>query len=1013
MHLHTLTVEALGPFPGRHTVDLATLGASGIFLLEGPTGAGKSTLIDAIVFALYGKVASRDASEERLRSGYAAPDTETVVDLVFECGAGVFRVRRTPAYQRPKQRGSGTTTQQATVRLWRLTDPDAPEDGELLSHRLDEAGAELQRLVGLDRAQFVQTVVLPQGEFAAFLRANPEDRRGLLQKVFGTEVYDQVQRRLEQMRAEVGRGLERAREDVGRSVAHLCGAAALDDVDVAVLEAALAGASAADDGAALVDLVDRHSTRLTAVAAAATERAEEAAAVQAAARAALDAARALVGLLRRRDALRSELVALDAAQAEHERDVERLAAARRAQAVLPLLLGAEQAARTLVTARQRTVTARAAAGPELWAVAEEDADPRVQRKALGVERDRCTALRGELKDAVQLEARLGARRAELRAAEESHAALLAEQERVRAVHEARPAARLALTERLDQARAGAGALTGAEARATAAAEVLRAAADVATLTAQVARTKAAVGVAARRADEAVTRAAELQRARIAGIAGELAAGLVAGEPCAVCGGTDHPRPAVPDPARVTPEEVERAEVARGAAQAEVEALMTTLAAQEGRLTALTDAARGLDVAAARAGLATVEAEVADARAARAEVEEVLVALDAHDAGTRELDARLSGLATRAATAQAEVVALGERLRQEGETVEAARDGAGSVAERVAALDTRVDRLTAWSEALGAVEDATDQLEVRSDELAGALADHGFDDEAAVRVAHLDAAATAALDRRVTAHRADLARVRGGLDEPEVRELAEDVQVDLTAVEETYAAAEAARAEVSAEAARCAQRAAAARSAAEGVRTAVAAWTRHLTDAGPVVRMANLAAASGADNAKQLSLATYVLMRRFEDVVAAANARLVTMSSGRYELARSDEREAVRARRTGLAMKVVDHRTGTERDPRTLSGGETFYVSLCLALGLADVVTAEAGGTRLGTLFVDEGFGSLDPETLDVVLAELGRLRDGGRVVGVVSHVEALKQSIAERIEVRHLPGGGSTLTVRA
>jgi exonuclease SbcC len=111
--------------------------------------------------------------------------------------------------------------------------------------------------------------------------------------------------------------------------------------------------------------------------------------------------------------------------------------------------------------------------------------------------------------------------------------------------------------------------------------------------------------------------------------------------------------------------------------------------------------------------------------------------------------------------------------------------------------------------------------------------------------------------------------------------------------------------------------------------------------------------------------------------------------------------------------VLDHHTGSSRDPRTLSGGETFYVSLCLALGLADVVTAEAGGIDLGTLFIDEGFGSLDDATLDVVLAELSRLRDGGRVVGVVSHVESLKSAIPERVEVRRRPGGGSTLTVRA
>ncbi len=160
------------------------------------------------------------------------------------------------------------------------------------------------------------------------------------------------------------------------------------------------------------------------------------------------------------------------------------------------------------------------------------------------------------------------------------------------------------------------------------------------------------------------------------------------------------------------------------------------------------------------------------------------------------------------------------------------------------------------------------------------------------------------------------------------------------------------------------------------------------------------------------LATYVLGQRFADLVAAANARLSAISDGRYELLRSTEREAVRTRRIGLALAVLDHRTGVARDPRTLSGGETFYISLCLALGLADVVTAEAGGIELGTLLIDEGFGSLDAETLDVVLTELGRLRDGGRTVGVVSHVDTLKQVIAERIEVRRRADGASTLTVR-
>ena len=264
---------------------------------------------------------------------------------------------------------------------------------------------------------------------------------------------------------------------------------------------------------------------------------------------------------------------------------------------------------------------------------------------------------------------------------------------------------------------------------------------------------------------------------------------------------------------------------------------------------------------------------------------------------------------------------------------------------------------------------------------------------------------------MTRRAADEQRVAAGLAEPDIAALPDALVVDLDSATDAEREART-RSEAAAGGARLARDVAdAARASGEGVVRCARTAAERVRDAAPVVRLANLAAGAG-DNALGLTLGTFVLMRRFEDVVAAANERLLVMSDARYELVRSDEKEDVRGR-TGLAMRVIDHVNDAARDPRTLSGGETFYVSLCLALGLADVVTAEAGGIDLGTLFVDEGFGSLDPHVLDQVLAELGRLRAGGRVVGVVSHVEALKQAIADRVEVRPRPDGTSTLTVRA
>jgi exonuclease SbcC len=179
---------------------------------------------------------------------------------------------------------------------------------------------------------------------------------------------------------------------------------------------------------------------------------------------------------------------------------------------------------------------------------------------------------------------------------------------------------------------------------------------------------------------------------------------------------------------------------------------------------------------------------------------------------------------------------------------------------------------------------------------------------------------------------------------------------------------------------------------------------------PVIRLAGLA--KGTEGHRRVSLTTYVLRHWFSQVVAAANVRLAAMSSGRYELRRTDE-GGTRRERAGLTLAVTDRHTGTDRSPASLSGGETFYTSLALALGLADVVKAEAGGVDLDTLFIDEGFGSLDAATLDEVMAVIDDLRDRGRVVGIVSHVPDLKDRVPERLEIRRLPDGSSTTKVVA
>lgn len=1087
MRLHTLTMQAVGPFAGRHVVDFAALSAGGLFLLEGPTGAGKSTVIDAIVFALYGKVASAAASEDRLRSAFAADDTETVVELVFETGSGVYRVRRTPAYERAKRRGTGRARQQATVQLWRLTGApesapgavppadagpgdddgalltvdgqlaagalattsrsaaDLPPEGELLSTRLDEAGAELTRVVGLDRAQFVQTMVLPQGEFAAFLRADPEQRRGLLQRIFGTEVYERVQQRLDELRREAQRSVTDARTFLQECAARFAGASGADEEATAGLRDA-----AADEPTSVPGLVEDRLAALRGQADKARIAAGRAAERATTAATAADEAEQRLRVVRRRVALLAEQDRLAAATEQHTADVARVALARRAAVARPVLRGLDDA-RGALTGARKELRAALDAAPAGLAPADEDAalaDAGLPA-ALATARDTSAALVATLARVVALEDGLGRRAAEV----ERMRTRRADQERVLAdaaeLLATRPGGRAALVSELDAATALAAtaparrrALTDAEALLT----TLR---DLDTATAALTSAAEVRAAAATTALAAVEHETRLRRARLEGFAGELAAALVPGEECPVCGAVEHPRPADLGADHVREDDVVAAEERRRAAEEQVGAADVQVASAAARTEGLRERVGALaaDVAAADeadevgttaadpdasgasdaapdadpgAAARTVERRrtaLRAAEAAAAERDRLRAAVETHDRETEQVrDQR-----TRLAEDQAQLALTLERaerdLAADRTEVEGAREGHPTVLARQGAEQARADGAAALLAALDRCAQCGRTVDDRTAALAEVLAEQELADETSAREAVAAGTDVAAAQRAVDAHVAALARVADGLADPEVAAVADEDEATLAA-RAVALRTEAGTARTEADTAGAAHgsvrdRAEHAAAAAAQVHTASTALTEATASAGPVSRMARLAGGADADNARGLSLATYVLVRRFEDVVAAANDRLREMSDGRYELERSDEKEDVRSRRTGLAMRVVDHTTGSARDPRTLSGGETFYVSLCLALGMADVVMAEAGGVELGTLFIDEGFGTLDPHTLDAVLAELGHLRAGGRVVGVVSHVEALKQAVAERIEVRRRTDGSSTLTVVA
>ncbi|MFS4505655.1 AAA family ATPase [Clavibacter sp. Sh2141] len=1000
MDLHRLTLQAIGPFAGEHVIDFAELGRSGLFLLEGPTGSGKSTLIDAVVFALYGSLASDGSSRDRLHSHHAAPGVEPYVELVFETAAGIHRVRRSPQHQRPKARGTGTTNQNATATLVRLSSPEAAA-GEVVGTSTQEVGTEIARIVGLTRAQFVQTVVLPQGEFAEFLRSTGEQRRLVLQSLFGTAVYERTAKQLAEMRTAAKQRTDAADAKVAEALTGLREATRVDALEIA---------DAPDTVRLLAELAD-----------AAEEAREEDERIRRDAAAALADAERVTRALARRRALMEREEALRDAAAEIADLAGHVEEARRAASVAGPLAARDRAEAARSAAADADGDARAACRAERPALADATAS------ALADRRDALVAELTTLADAAERERGLPRRRAEVRAAEDAVAAREATADEAEAALAERPAGRIPLVEARDAAASAAGGVDAARTALAEAEATRRRVTELRELDARIRAARTALDARSTEATAAVRHEAQLRERKIRGLAGELARELRDGEPCPVCGAVDHPLPAPSAPGHPDDDEIEAAAEARARAERAQGDAVAALSAETARHEVQAAALDGITAESADAEVADRRTRLADAEAAGGALRAAEASLVAHDAETERIRARrddaraaLSGLRERVIRARElhaedEAAVRAVLAAEDAEEDDADADTADAAPSRVAALvadraDERalVERLLA----LAATRERTAaDAAARAAELAQALADRSFATEERARAAALPAAELDARARRVAAHEREQAVVAEGLVDPEVASLtgAEDADPDAA-----RAALDAAQAAARASA----ERAARARDRADRSASALArhdAARRESAQAGDraraAIRMSDVANATTPENSRGVTLGTYVLLRRFEDVVRAANARLRTMSSGRYELEVSEEREATsRSRKTGLALQIRDHVVDRVREPASFSGGETFYASLSLALGLADVVQAEAGGLQLGTLFVDEGFGTLDPETLDAVMSELGRLSSDGRTVGIVSHVEELKQRVADRIEVRRRADGSSTLT---
>ncbi|MCR4426750.1 MAG: SMC family ATPase [Firmicutes bacterium] len=1005
-----LTMTAFGPYGGRQNLDFRELRDRSFLLIHGPTGSGKTTILDAICFALYGSASGSERDARQMRSHHAPPDLVTEVALDFSVGPEVYRVWRSPDQEVEKRRGQGVSRRKAEAALWRRTGVTDPGDaGVVLATGPRDVTLRIQEILGFRDDQFRQVVLLPQGEFRRVLSSGSKDRQEILEILFRTEIYRAMENSLKEAVAELRRERDALAEKRQWQLSE-AGAADCEEIE-----------------RRLADDLDREREAIA--------RVGKAKAALASARDALTEAARVRDRVDELESARRELDALATTGPEIEARRAELVRARKAES-----LGDAEAA----------LAARTREAEQTRALAE-DCRARLDRalEALGLAESRLDVEKSpqrqkEREDARDEVMRLRELAPRVEAIDRARGAVIEARERAFSAGECAEAARRELdrlTAEARQMRAEQG-MAQAEAACEAkwAAEVERVERligrinELVFLRGELARREQAASDARNRAahaEAAHTRAREelarLREAWVRGQAARLAAQLIPGEPCPVCGSREHPVPAQAGegmPTERTMKNAEEAEAGLDRAFRQAQADAGRAAAEEaaargsvsqilsglGRDSEITPEAASAAFTAARRNLeaarsAAEKAERLAGELARCEHERQRVESElgeresARSRALAELAAAEASLAEREQNVPPNLRApdaLEAALKSAVSTLESlesaarlAEEEAGRARQEVASAQASLDA------ALRAARAAASALEADRAEFAARLIRAGFSGPEEYQAARRPLEVISELESRVTEYdqMVHAAQERLTRAEAAARGLAEP---DMASLEEAFVRAQAETDAAVAERARLGSQVARERQWLESLRRIERNFSELEAKYAVAGRVAEVACGA---NEYGLTFERFVLGAMLDDVTSAATERLRVMSRGRYQLRRTMDR-ARRNSPGGLELEVLDSFTGTERSVSTLSGGEGFLASLALALGLADVVQAYSGGIRLDTIFVDEGFGSLDPESLDLALAALMDLQKGsGRLVGIISHVPELKERIDARLEV--------------
>ncbi len=1072
----TLTMSAFGPYADVVTVDFEQLGPSGLYLISGDTGAGKTTIFDAISYALFDVPSGNDRPQSGLRSDFAGPSTPTYVDFSFSLRDKTYTIVRNPRYERTAKRGPGTAIQNPSATLTCENEP--------LAQGTAQVNQAVKELLGVDSNQFRQIAMIAQGEFRKLLTAPTKDRAEILRNMCQTAPYERFQRDLQSQASSLRARYDEMQKNVNALAAQavvdpaqpndaLKAAKALANIDATQLDEALDEALREDK-----EKFSSYEQQLTAIQKEASElesllsriaQREEARTQIAEAKTSLDTAEAEEASARdalerakaekpQRDSFAARMNALsDSLPIYHE------LASHQNQAT-SLTHALEEAKKSLEHHLGQANDVKSTTATVAAHIQELNDAPVQRERAL----QHTAALDTEFETLRTQTASFAAYDEALKRVEEqTQARTNAEREaqRVSSLVEAGKAA-LEKTRQLIDAFA-----KTPEELATAKAELDNLQTQRATLQelteqlrekekqtedarAELARMQNTYLRHKQTFESASLRAQHAHSAFLDNQAGILAQTLETGKPCPVCGSHEHPQPAnsIADaPSRETLERLD-------AASEEARNLYTQTAQQCAKLkSTLDERAQSLseferahgDQAALKSKAEHLETRITEARNHVATLNEASARLDSlrtQQKAESELLAQREQQAASAQVALNEARTLAAAAESEMNTRRDALPFKGDKSQLEAAREALSEKRTSCKQELERAQKACDERESLLEQQRE-LSVHQTELESSIEN---DKRTVQELQENLAATTAAVAAITGQVQFPTLEEAQaafDNIAHHVATIDAKLESAQHAHMQVQ-------QRITALRERIETLEQTVAPL-EHLDEQACTNRQANLSAkrleaekhlgairarimantnlvarlddyrgesdkaikeygersvladvaAGTLKGSQRISFETYIQGIYFDAIVQCANERLFSMSSNRFELTRRTVSSLTG--KTGLDLNVLDHYTGRERDVATLSGGESFQASLCLALGLSDVVQRMAGGIQFDSLFIDEGFGTLDEESLQVAVRMLATLSNENRLIGIISHVDELKTVIERQIVVTKGPHGSS------